>query len=121
MILIFIFLNSIDIRRQYEFNKYFSDRNYIINQVQTDKLNYEEQSIVALDEKYKNLSYDGNITIFLNNEEEILIGFWETMPFPDNGSYFIYSSGGEKLIRENIKFIYKVERWKENWYYVMLE
>lgn len=74
-----------------------------------------------LDEEYKNLSCNGKVNIFLNNEKERLIGFCYSLSITDGSSYFIYSSGGKELIKKNIKFIEKIEFKDKDWYYVQLK
>lgn len=118
IVVVCIFFNPIDLRNQYEFKKYFDDRNYIINQIQND---FESGNIFMLDEEYKNLSCSGKVNIFLSNEKERLIGFCYSLSITDGGSYFIYSSDGQELIKKNIKFIEKIEFKDKNWYYVQLK
>lgn len=104
----------------YDFDTHFDNRNFIVNKIKNDKVNFSDNSIFPLQEKYKKLSCDGNVKIFLNNENELLIGFCLTTSVPDGGSYFIYSSGGKELINDNILLIGKIKRKAKNWYYVLL-
>ena len=68
--------------------------------------NIRNQSIKGIvEEKYEKLSRDGEITIFLNNEKESLIGFTISAGIPDEKTYLVYSSNGKKIIKDNIKLI----------------
>ena len=52
------------------------------------------------------------------NEDELLIGFYFDMSFPDGGSELVYSSSGEKLIKDNINDIYEIHQKDKNWFIV---
>lgn len=121
IVIMWIFFNPSNLRNKYEFRKYSDDRSYIINQAKKDKSKFKEKSKIKLEEKYEKLSRDGEITIFLNNEKESLIGFTISAGIPDGGIYLVYSSNGKKLIKDNIKLIDEIEEIDKNWYYITLK
>ena len=121
IVIMWIFFNPSNLRNKYEFRKYSDDRSYIINQVKKDKSKFKEKSKIKLEEKYEKLSRDGEITIFLNNEKESLIGFTISAGIPDEKTYLVYSSSGEKIIKDNIKLITEIEKIDKYWYYVQLK
>ncbi|MBR5093833.1 MAG: hypothetical protein IK095_01935 [Oscillospiraceae bacterium] len=69
---------------------------------------------------YRRLSSDGQVFLYENDENGQVVCFWVFRGMLSGSFELIYSSGGEELIRANEKKIYvvRIEKLKENWYYV---
>ena len=72
---------------------------------------------------YKYLSVDGEVYVYQNDEDGTQIGFWIHRGVLTGSEELMYSSNGEKLIKENetdhpIKRIKKLNKY---WYYVITE
>lgn len=109
-----------DIKIKYELNLYEKDRLEVINMIKSNELKSDEIGNVTLPNKYKKLSTSGQIFIYQNNEEGQVIGFWVFRGMLSGSIKVIYSTGGEDLIKNNEKGhpIIKIEKLKDNWYYV---
>ena len=109
-----------DIKIKYELNLYEKDRLEVINMIKSNELKPDEIGNVTLPNKYKKLSTSGQIFIYQNNEEGQVIGFWVFRGMLSGSIKVIYSTGGEDLIKNNEKGhpIIKIEKLKDNWYYV---
>lgn len=106
------------VRERLEYKIYYGKRTEIVEKIKNGEIGYFEHNQIKLPDKYKKISIDKKAHIYLN-KEEILISFIVHESFPDEGSEIVYSSNGEKLIRENIDSINKIEKRDENWYYVI--
>lgn len=117
IVLIFTF-NIIRIKIDYLLNNY--DRNIVIKNVdfKTNKDDYYEE--LTLENKYKNLSCDGKIKIFINNKKDKLIAFCDYYSVPNGEGYFFYSSSKDELIKKHVKGIESIKKLDTNWYYVNL-
>ena len=122
LFIILMFIGLCDIFKiNYNFKKYFNDRNYIVNQIKSGKLNISEDGSVLLTKKYKNVSCDGTARVFMNNKNQVLICFCQNIGIPQGGSYLVYSSNGKDLIRSNMSQIENINKKNKNWYYVQLK
>lgn len=122
LIITMIFIGLSDsFKVDYNFKKYFNDRNYIVNQIKSRKLDVSEDGSVPLTREYKNVSCDGTAKVFLNTKNQILISFCQDFGIPNGGSYFVYSSNGKDLIKSNMNLIENINKKNENWYYVQLK
>lgn len=86
--------------------------------VESGNLDIEEKKTIELPKKYEKISRTGKAYIYLNTEDELLLGFHFDLSFPDGGSELVYSSGGEKLIKDNINDIYEISKKDKNWFIV---
>lgn len=76
LIITMIFIGLSDsFKIDYNFKKYLNDRNYIVNQIKSGKLDVSEDESVPLTREYKNVSCDGTAKVFLNTKNQILISF----------------------------------------------
>ena len=102
-----------------EVNLYMSKRLEIIELIKQDKLDYYYKKNIKLP-KYKYISSDGEVYVYQNDKDQVIC-FWLSRGAVDVGSTeIIYSTGGEKLIRKNVKVhpITKIIKLKKDWYYV---
>lgn len=102
---------------------YKKDRNDLLSMVKNNGLEVDDTGHVQLVGKYKKLSTGGEISIYQNNKDGVLIGFWVHRGMLAGATELIYSNGGEKLIYVNkwehsIKDIIKLD---EEWFYVETE
>lgn len=112
---IFFVFHPSNMRNEYEYKMYYNERLEYIELVKSGDV---EEKTIELPKKYKKISRNGKAYIYLNNENELLIGFSFDMSFPDEGSELVYSSGGKKLIKDNIGSIYKIHKKDKNWFMV---
>lgn len=122
LIITMIFIGLSDsLKVDYNFKKYFNNRNYIVNQIKSEALDVSENGSVLLAGEYKNVSCDGTARVFLNTQSQILISFCQDVGIPTGGSYFVYSSNGKDLIKRNMSQIENINKKDKNWYYVQLK
>ena len=106
-----------------ELNLYEAERLEIIKMVEDKKLETDEFGNVDLPYKYKRVSTSGEVFVFQNDEEGKVIGFWVFRGVQSGSVQLIYSTGGEKLIRDNETGhpIISIDKLKDNWYYVITD
>ena len=101
------------------FNLYEKDRLEIIKMIKDNKLKSDEYGNTPLPRRYKKLSSSGEVVVLQNNEEQLII-FWIFRGMQSGSVELIYSTGGEKLIKENEGGhpIVSIDKLKDKWYYV---
>lgn len=105
----------------YELNEYEGKRMEILNKVINNEfVNIDENGNLKLPKNYRKYSTSGEITVYQNDNNGVVIGFWVYRGMLSGSTELIYSTGGEKLIRSNEKGhpIISVEELKEKWYLV---
>ena len=108
-------------RVRYELNRFETDRLEIVEMIKHNQLQPKDEiGNVVLPAGYGRLSSDGEVFIYQNDENGQVIGFWVFRGMLSGSFQLIYSSGGEDLIwaNESGHPITKIEKLKENWYYV---
>lgn len=129
LIAIIIVMGSIFLRFVFPFRNvktvlelyiYEEERLQIIEKVKNNEIEIDEYGNAELPKKLKKLSSDGEITIYKNDKEGQVICFWIFRGMLSGSHQLIYSSNGEKLIKENETGhpIISVKNLKDNWYYV---
>ncbi len=93
----------------------------IIEKVKNDEFSHDELGNVDLPDNYKSLSNTGQVFVTKNDEEGQVIIFWIFRGMLSGSVELIYSTGGEKLIKDNETGIVSIEKLKENWYYVQTD
>lgn len=107
-----------------EFKLYEKDRLQIINMIKNNELKNDGIGNIKLPNKYKKTSSSGEVYLYQNDNENIVLGFWIFRGIlSSTTTEIIYSTGGEELIKNNkiwntnpIESIIKIE---ENWFYVI--
>ena len=99
---------------------YENERLEIIEKVKNKEIETDENGNADLPKNLKKLSSDGEITVYQNDENGQVICFWIFRGLLSGSHQLMYSSGGEKLIKENETGhpIINIKKLKENWYYV---
>jgi len=99
---------------------YEEERLQIIEKVKNNEIEIDEYGNAELPKNLKKLSSDGEITIYKNDKEGQVICFWIFRGMLSGSHQLIYSSNGERLIKENETGhpIISVKNLKDNWYYV---
>lgn len=112
--------NPAKIKKEYDFNSKLEKRIELIEKIKLGAIEVEENKEIKLPSEYVGLADNDSIYVYLNEADETLIAFLYKAGFPDEAQYLFYSSGGQKLIEENVdKSLYKVITKKdENWYFV---
>lgn len=117
LVLFFPFRDS---KIKYELNLYEKDRLKVIDMIKNNELKSDEIGDITLPNKYKKISTSEQVFVYQNNDEGQVIGFWVFRGTLSGSIEVIYSTGGEELIKINEKGhpITKIEKLKDNWYYV---
>ena len=118
LVVFFPFRNA---KVKYELNRFEPDRLEIVEMIKTGELQPKDEiGNVVLPLGYGRLSSDGEVFVYQNDENGQVIGFWVFRGMLSGSIQLIYSSGGEDLIwaNETGHPITKIERLKENWFYV---
>lgn len=104
-----------------ELNLYEEKRLEIIKMLEDNKLKVDDLGNVKLQNKYRKVSTSGEVAVYQNDENGKVIGFWVFRGMQSGSVQLIYSTGGEKLIRDNETGhpIASVDKLKDNWYYVV--
>lgn len=129
LIAIIIVIGSIFLRFVFPFRNvktvlelyiYEEERLQIIEKVKNNEIEIDEYGNAELPKKLKKLSSGGEITIYKNDKEGQVICFWIFRGMLSGSHQLIYSTNGEKLIKENETGhpIISVKNLKDNWYYV---
>lgn len=119
--LLVLFFPFREVKVRLELNLYEEERLEIIKMIEDNRLEVDDLGNSKLPDKYKNVSTSGEIVVYQNNEEGIVIAFWVFRGMQSGSVQLIYSTGGEKLIRDNETGhpIASVDKLKDNWYYVV--
>lgn len=99
---------------------YEDERLEIIEKVKNNEIEIDEYGNADLPKNLRKLSSDGEITVYQNDENGQVICFWIFRGMLSGSHQLMYSSNGEKLIRENETGhpITNIKKLKDNWYYV---
>ena len=94
-------------------------RTEVVNLIKEDMLVSDNNDII-LPKEYKNISEKGEVTIFKNEEDNQIIGFWISRGINTDGKLYIYSSKGKDAIIEEFGEEYcEVEHlYNDTWFYV---
>lgn len=106
-----------------DLNLYEEERLEIIKMIEDNKLEVDDLGNAKLPNKYKKVSTGGKVKVYQNDEGGKVIAFWVFRGVQSGSVELIYSTGGEKLIRDNEKGhpIVSVDKLKDNWYYVVTD
>lgn len=114
-----------ELKVKFELNKYEQARMEIIGLIVKNEelLEKDEAGNVILPDDYKKYSATGEVTIYQNDENGQVIGFWVFRGMQSGSVELIYSTGGEELIKANETGhpIISIEKLKDNWYYVITD
>ena len=127
-LLLYILFPFREIKIQYELDRYEAKRIEIINKVinreffSKDEYGnpvYEPYNL-KLPLGYKKYSSSGEITVYQNNNDGVVIGFWIYRGMLSGSIELIYSTGEESLIRknENGHPIREINKLGDKWYLV---
>lgn len=102
---------------------YKKEREDIIINVKNKDYAADENGNVELPKNLKKVSTSGEVTVYENDDEGVLICFWVMRGVLSGSVQLMYSSSDEALIYKNEtghKITY-VEKLKDNWYWVETE
>ena len=119
-VLLFFFFPFRKVKTNYELNSFEKARLEIIDKIIYNELKPDDFGNVKLPKEYKKYSMSGEVTIYQNDKEGQVICFWIFRGMQSGSVQLMYSTGGEKLIKDNENGhpIKKIEKLKDNWYYV---
>ena len=102
---------------------YKNKREEIIGKIKEKEYVSDEYGNVELPKKLKKISTSGEVTVFENDEDGVLICFWIMRGVLSGSVQLMYSSTDESLIYKNETghHITYVEKLKDNWYWVETE
>lgn len=103
-----------------EFNALLGLREELIIKIKNNEIQLDEYKFAKLPEEYKRVAKNGRVRVFVNDIENILIGFLYRPGFPDEDQYIFYTTNDDKFIKEQIgvSLIYNIEKITEDWYFV---
>lgn len=103
-----------------ELTIYDKQRTEVVNMVKEKELEADDYGNVELPFKFKKLSSSGEVAVYQNDEDGIVVAFWIFRGMLSGSTQLIYSSQGEELIRANETGhpIISIEQVKEHWFYV---
>jgi len=113
-----------EVKVKFELNKYEEARMEIIELIKNEELiAKDENGNVQLPDRYKKYSISGEVTIYQNDKNGQVIGFWVLRGIVSESIELMYSTGGEELIKSNETGhpIISIEKLKDNWYYVITD
>ncbi len=113
-----------EIKTRVELSLFESERLEVIEMIINDELvPSDEYGNVELPSKYKKLSTSGEVSVYQNDDNGVVVCFWIFRGLQSGSIKLIYSTGGEELIRENEKGhpIISIEKLRDNWYYVITD
>lgn len=119
-ILFIIFFPYRYVKTNLEFKLFKNERLEIVRMIKNGDLISDEYNNVKLPKKYKKVSVSKEVYVLQNNEEGQVIKFWIFRGLQSGSISLIYSTGDEKLIKENEGGhpIISIEKIEENWFYV---
>lgn len=110
---------GIDTTIQQKFERNYEKRNEIVDKIKNEKIQGDYLGNYILEDKDKKLSDTGELHIYQNDENGIVIAFWDFRGMLSGSKMFVYSTGAEELIQNNEYYIESIEMLDENWYYVI--
>ena len=122
-IIINIFLPFQKLKYSFNFEKYFEQRNEIINYIKHDNIILDENNETTLPFKYCKLSSECKIKVYQTSDSLVVV-FSLYRGFLSEGSkFFVYSSGKDEVknIKKSINYIFSIKEIDNHWYYVVLE
>lgn len=99
---------------------YKNEREEIISKIKDKEYISDEYGNIVLPKIFKKVSTSGEVTVYENDNDSVLICFWIMRGVLSGSVQLMYSSGAEALIYKNEtghKITY-VEKLKDNWYWV---
>ena len=99
---------------------YKNEREEIISKIKDKEYISDEYGNIALPKIFKKVSTSGEVTVYENDNDGVLICFWIMRGVLSGSVQLMYSSGDEALIykHETGHKITYVEKLKDNWYWV---
>lgn len=101
------------------FKEHYDKRNELIQLVETYQLEYDENGLLTnLDKVGLNGLALSDRVYVKYQEEELVVEFIINAGMPDEGQSLVYSSQGEKLLKEHIYDYAYTEELEDKWYKV---
>jgi hypothetical protein len=114
-----VFFPFRDVKVKLESKWYNAPRQEIVEMICSGQLQPEDgMRSISLPAGYRRISTGGEVYLRRNDKDGQVITFWVFRGVPDGSVEVVYSSGGEELIRETVYGIERIEKLKENWFYV---
>ena len=122
LMVLVVFFPFRDVKVKLELRLYDTPRQEIVEMIRSRELQPEDgRIIIQLPAGYRRISTSGTVVQHKNDAGGQVIGFWVFRGVPDGAIEVIYSSGGEELIRANVYGIERIEKLKDDWYYVITD
>lgn len=122
-LLLLLFFPFRIMRTKFELYLYEDIRNDIIKKIENNELAIDSLNNIVLPDQYKKASVSGEVTLYQNDEEGMVLGFWIFRGMLSGSVQLIYSTGGEQLIKDNETGhpIISMQQLKDQWYYVITD
>lgn len=106
-----------------ELNLYDEELLEVIDMIENNKLAVDEIGNAKLPDKYKKVSASGEVSVYQNDENGVVVAFWVSRGMQSGSVQLIYSTDGEELIKDNETGhpIVSIDKLKNNWYYVVTD
>ena len=124
LVIVFAFFPFRVAKTKFEFGRYEEDRIKVVEMIKNHQLQPKDEiGNIVLPTEYKRISTGGEVFEYQNNKDGQVIGFWIFRGMLSGSTELVYSSGGEELIKANETGhpITKIEKLKDNWYYVITD
>lgn len=121
--LLILFFPFREAKVRFELNLYEEERLEVIKMIEDNKLKVDDLGNVKLPNKYKKVSTNREVSVYQNDEDGKVIGFWVFRGMLSGSVQLVYSTGGEEIIRSSeIEHpIVSIDKLKDNWYYVVTD
>lgn len=116
-----IFFPFSDMKLNLEVNTLQEERYQVIEMVKNNLIEIEGNGNAVVPSQYSKVSVDGEIIVYLNEGEDVVVGFWQERGVMSGYSAVVYSSKDEQLIQDNLYQIKECRKLKDHWYYVTAE
>lgn len=124
LVIIIAFFPFRDAKTKFEFGRYEEDRIEVVEMIKNHQLQPKDEiGNIVLPNEYKRISTSGEVFEYQNDKDGQVIGFWIFRGMLSGSIELVYSTGGEELIKANETGhpITKIEKLKDNWYYVITD
>ena len=121
--LLVLFFPFREAKVRFELNLYEEERLEVIKMIEDNKLKVDDLGNVKLPNKYKKVSTGGEVAVYQNDEDGKVIAFWVFRGMLSGSVQLVYSTDGEKIIRDSEieNPIISIDKLKDNWYYVVTD
>lgn len=118
--LVFLLFPFREARVRTEFILYANARDRVVEMVKSGELSPDDYGNIKLPFRYGFTSSDEEVHVYNSDAEDTIMTFWVFRGMLSGSCELMYADGGEEQIKEELKpyQIERIEKLKDNWYYV---